>query len=110
MAQVIDVTDETFASVVLSSKIPVVVDFWAEWCNPCRLMAPVVKELAAEMDGKVLFAKLDVDANHATPGAYGIQGIPTLIFFVGGKPVGQQVGAMSKDALKSALAGALGVS
>jgi thioredoxin len=103
MGDVIDVTDSSFDKEVLKSNLPVVVDFWAEWCAPCRLIAPIVKDLAKEMDGKVRFAKLDVDSNPGVANQYGIQSIPTLIFFRGGTPVGQQVGTLSKDALRAAV-------
>jgi thioredoxin 1 len=103
MGDVIEVTDSSFDKEVLKSALPVVVDFWAEWCGPCRLIAPIVKDLAKEMNGKVRFAKLDVDANPRTTTAYGIQSIPTLIFFRAGNPVGQQVGALSKEALRASV-------
>lgn len=108
MAEVMEVTDSTFQKEVLQSSLPVVVDFWADWCGPCRLIAPIVKDLAKEMDGKVRFAKVDVDSNPRTTNAFGVQSIPTLIFFVGGNPVGQQVGAVTKDALKAAVEQRLG--
>ncbi len=103
MGEVIEVTDSSFDKDVLKSALPVVVDFWAGWCGPCRLIAPLVKDLAKEMKGKVRFAKVDVDANPGITTAYGIQSIPTLIFFKGGSPVGQQVGALSKEALRAAV-------
>jgi thioredoxin 1 len=103
MADVIEVTDSTFQKEVLQSTLPVVVDFWADWCAPCRLIAPVVKDLAKEMDGKVRFAKIDVDSNPRITSVYGIQSIPTLIFFIGGNPVGQQTGAVTKDVLRAAV-------
>jgi thioredoxin 1 len=103
MGDVIEVNDSSFDREVLKSPLPVVVDFWADWCGPCRLIAPIVKDLAKEMNGKVRFAKVDVDANPGITTAFGIQSIPTLIFFRGGEPVGQQVGALSKEALRAAV-------
>jgi thioredoxin 1 len=103
MGDVIEVNDASFDRDVLKSPLPVVVDFWADWCGPCRLIAPIVKDLAKEMTGKVRFAKVDVDANPGITTAFGIQSIPTLIFFRGGEPVGQQVGALSKEALRAAV-------
>ena len=105
----IEVTDSSFDKEVLKSNLPVVVDFWAKWCGPCRLMAPIMKELAKEMEGKVRFAKLDVDANPMVTTSFGVQSIPTMIFFRGGTPVGQQVGAMSKEALRAAVEERIGV-
>lgn len=108
MGEVLEVNDASFDRDVLKSPIPVVVDFWADWCGPCRLIAPIVKDLAKEMDGKIRFAKIDVDANPGITTAFGIQSIPTLIFFQGGEPVGQQVGALSKEALRAAVEQRLG--
>lgn len=98
---VIHVTDQSFSDEALGSDIPVLVDFYAEWCGPCKMMAPHVDELADELKGKVKFAKLDIDHNNETATKYGITGVPTLILFKGGKIVNQQIGAMSKPALKS---------
>jgi thioredoxin 1 len=103
MGKIAHVTDATFEQEVLGSTLPVVVDFWAEWCGPCRLLAPILEELAAELDGKVKIAKLDVDENPVTPGLFGIQGIPTLVFFRDGKPVGQEVGVKGKEYLRSVM-------
>jgi thioredoxin 1 len=93
VAGVAEVTDQNFEKEILQSQKPAVVDFWAEWCGPCRAVAPIIKDLAARYDGKVTVAKLDVDANPATAGRYGIRGIPTVLAFRGGQVVGQLVGA-----------------
>ena len=100
MAHPIEVTDGTFEDEVVKSDIPVVVDFWADWCAPCKMIAPIVEELAEELDGQVKFAKLDVDANPKSATSYGVRGIPTLLIFNGGKPVDQVVGAVPKSVLK----------
>ncbi len=103
------VTDAEFEKVVLKSQIPVLVDFWAVWCGPCRMIAPYVEELAKEYGGRALIVKMDTDANPQTPMKYGIMGIPTLIVFKDGKEVGRQVGVprQPKEALKSKLEAAL---
>jgi thioredoxin 1 len=97
----IEVTDDTFKKEVLESPIPVLVDFWAIWCGPCRLIAPVVEELAKEYDGRMKFAKLDVDVNQKTAMEYGIRSIPTLLIFKDGKVVNSIVGAVPKPLLVS---------
>lgn len=88
----IHVTDAAFEKAVLNAPLPVVVDFWAAWCGPCRLIAPYIEELAKEYSGKAIVAKMDTDANPITPSRYGIMGIPTLIFFKGGREVDRIVG------------------
>jgi thioredoxin 1 len=93
------VSDATFEQDVLKSPTPVLVDFWAEWCGPCKMIAPVLEDLAKDYAGKLTVAKLDVDANPQTMSQYGIRGIPTLILFKGGKAQAQKVGAMSKSQL-----------
>ncbi len=107
MAHPMDVTDDSFAAEVIESDTPVLVDFWADWCAPCKMIAPIVEDLATEYDGKVKFTKLDVDSNPKTAMSYGIRGIPTLLIFNGGSPVNQVVGAVSKSVLKSKLEEAL---
>jgi len=94
------VTDATFESDVLKSSQPVVVDFWAEWCGPCKAIAPALEEIAKDMEGKVTIAKLNVDENMATAGQFGIQAIPTLMLFKGGKVVATQRGAVPKKKLE----------
>ena len=94
------VSDGDFDAEVLQAEVPVFVDFWADWCGPCKMVAPVVEELASDYDGKVKFAKVDVDANPVTAGTYGIRSIPTLLFFKDGKPVQQVVGAVPKQVLQ----------
>ncbi len=90
------VTDANFKNEVLDSQTPVLVDFWATWCGPCKMIAPIVEELAAEYNGKMKFGKLDVDANPQVSMQFGIRSIPTLLVFKGGKVVDQIVGAMPK--------------
>lgn len=100
-ALVSEVNDSNFEQVVLKSDKPVVVDFWAPWCQPCRLIAPIVEELAREYDGKVLFAKLNTDENMQTTMRFGIRGIPTLLIFKNGQEVARIVGARPKRDLKN---------
>ena len=101
------VTDKNFSAEVLNSDLPVLVDFWATWCAPCRSISPIVEDLAKEFMGKVKVAKLNVDENPGTPGQYGVRGIPTLILFKGGKVVDQVVGAVPKSRLVALLEKAL---
>jgi thioredoxin 1 len=103
----IHVTDQTFQQQVLRSEKPVIVDFWAEWCGPCKMMAPHFEALANEYQGRVVFAKLDVDENPGVASAYAIRGIPTLLVFRGGKEVDRIVGAVPRDRIKSHLDSAL---
>jgi thioredoxin 1 len=101
------VTDATFEEEVINSDIPVLVDFWADWCAPCKMIAPIVDDLSTEFDGKMKFAKLDVDANPQAAMKYGVRGIPTLLIFSGGSPIDQIVGAVPKGVLKSRVENAL---
>jgi thioredoxin 1 len=99
MAKPFPVTDESFESDVLDSNVPVLIDFWAEWCGPCKMIAPIVEELAEEFDGYLKVAKLDADENPATMQAYGVMGIPTLILFKDGEAVERITGYMPKEKL-----------
>lgn len=100
MAEIADVTDADFESEVLKSELPVVVDFWAEWCAPCRAIAPIVKELAGEYEGRVRIVKMNIDDNPVAPGRYGVRAIPTLLAFQGGQVVEQLQGVRPKSALE----------
>lgn len=94
------ITDQNFQTEVAESKEPVLIDFWAPWCAPCRIVGPVVDELAQEFAGKVKVGKLNVDENQQTAGQFGVMSIPTLLFFKNGQPVDSIVGAQSKDTIK----------
>ncbi len=97
--QIVHVTDDTFEAEVLSSEQPVLVDYWAEWCGPCKMIAPILQEIANEYATKVKVAKLNIDENPATPPKYGIRGIPTLMLFRNGNVEATKVGALSKSQL-----------
>ncbi|MBI5305369.1 MAG: thioredoxin [Chloroflexi bacterium] len=101
--QLLHVNDAEFHTNVLESQTPVLVDFWAAWCGPCRVIAPFVEEIARDYAGKATVAKMDTDANPMTPMQYGIQGIPTLIFFKGGKEVDRIVGVVPKAVIAKKL-------
>ncbi|MSQ41022.1 MAG: thioredoxin [Dehalococcoidia bacterium] len=103
MAEPMDVTGSTFDQEVLQAGTPVLVDFWADWCVPCKMIAPMVDDLAREFDGKVKFTKVDVDADPEIAASYGIRSIPTLLIFKDGKPADQVVGAVPKSMLKKRL-------
>ena len=107
MAHPFAVTDQSFEEQVEKATLPVLVDFWADWCMPCKMIAPIVEDLAEEYDGKVSFAKVDVDSNPNIAMKFGIRSIPTLLVFKDGAPIDQVVGAVPKAVLKKRLESAL---
>jgi thioredoxin 1 len=109
MNEPIHVTDEAFERVVLKSPLPVIVDFWAPWCGPCKMVAPLLDKIAKEYDGKLLVAKVNTDENTQYAQQYGVQGIPTLLFMSGGKVMHQQVGALPETLLKQVVTNFLDV-
>ena len=99
----LEITDENFDELVLKSEKPVVVDFWAEWCGPCRMVGPIIDEISTEYDGKAVVGKVDVDANQEFAAKYGVRNIPTVLVFQNGEVVGRQVGVAPKNAYAEAL-------
>jgi len=102
MSKPIEVTDNNFEEIIGSDK-PILIDFWAEWCGPCKMIGPIVEELAGEYDGKAVIGKVDVDANPQVSAKFGIRSIPTLLVFKGGEIVDKQVGAVAKGVLSQKL-------
>ena len=103
MNEPIHVTDAAFEATVLKSKLPVIVDFWAPWCGPCRMVAPILDKIAKEQEGKLIIAKINTDENGEWAMKYGVQGIPTMLFVANGKVVHKQVGAMPEPMLRQVL-------
>ena len=101
--QIVTVDDASFEEDVLKSEIPVLVDYWAEWCGPCKMIAPVLEDIAEEYDGRLKICKLNIDENQVTPSKYGIRGIPTLMLFKDGNVDATKVGALSKSQLTAFL-------
>ncbi len=99
-AEPVQVTDDAFEKVVMQSLVPVIVDFWAPWCNPCKMIAPTLEKLAKEQEGKLIVAKVNTDENPEWMNKFGVQGIPTLLFVSGGKVVHRQVGALPERMLR----------
>ena len=99
MSEVLHSSDATFVADVVNSDIPVLLDFWAPWCGPCKMIAPILDDLAVEFAGKVKVVKINIDDNQATPAQFGVRSIPTLLLFKDGKPVATQVGALPKNQL-----------
>jgi len=107
MADTVEITDSNFQEEVLNSDIPVLIDFWADWCQPCKMIAPIVQQIADEYEGKIKVGKLDVDSNGQTSLDYNIRGIPALLIFNDGKPGDQIVGAVPKSIIQKKIDDAL---
>ncbi|UZR27556.1 thioredoxin TrxA [Methylococcus mesophilus] len=105
--KILHVTDAEFEDKVLQASGPVLVDYWAEWCGPCKMIAPILDEIAGEYEGRLTVAKLNIDENPATPQRYGVRGIPTLMVFKGGEVIATKVGALTKSQLAAFLEGNL---
>ena len=103
MSNIVHVSDDSFDTDVIKSDIPVLVDYWADWCGPCKMIAPILDEIASQYAGKLKITKLNIDENPSTPPKYGIRGIPTLMLFKGGEVEATKVGAMSKSQLTAFL-------
>ena len=98
--KIITISDDSFENQVLKSELPVLVDFWAEWCGPCKMIGPILDDVAEEYEGKITIAKMNVDQNSVSPAKYGVRGIPTLLIFKNGELASTKVGALSKTQLK----------
>ena len=107
MSNIVHITDESFEEEVLKATQPVLIDYWAEWCGPCKMIAPVLEEIAADYDGRLKVVKLNIDENPETPPRYGIRGIPTLMLFRNGNVEATKVGALSKSQLSAFIDGHL---
>lgn len=94
------IKDNEFESEVINSKLPVLIDFWAEWCGPCRMLSPILDQLSEEMDGKVKIVKMNIDENPETPSKFGVRGIPTMLLFKEGKQIATKIGVQPKNALQ----------
>lgn len=103
MNEPIHVNDDTFEKSILQSEVPVIVDFWAPWCGPCKMVAPILEKIAKDFDGKLLVAKVNTDENQEYAGRYGVQGIPTMLFIAGGKILHRQVGAVPENVLRDTI-------